>query len=71
MWLELHPSQAGPTAARLTGLQIAGDPRRVTDWLGLQPGFSVSTVEFTFVAPHGTPGLLSCTFDTPRGPVVI
>jgi Glyoxalase-like domain len=67
----LHPSQAGATHARLTGLQIAGDPRRVTDWLGLEPGFSVSTVEFSFVAPHGTPGLLSCTFATPRGPVTI
>ena len=68
---ELHPSQAGPTDARLTGLQIAGDPRRVLNWLGLEPGFTVSTVEFTFVAPHGTPGLLSCVFDTPRGPVSI
>jgi Glyoxalase-like domain len=68
---ELHPSQAGPTSARLTGLQIAGDPRRVTDWLGLEAGFTVSTVEFTFLAPHGTPGLLSCTFDTSRGPVTI
>jgi hypothetical protein len=68
---ELHPSQAGSTDARLTGLQIAGDPRRVTDWLGLEPGFSVSTVEFSFVAPHGTPGLLSCTFTTPRGPVTV
>jgi hypothetical protein len=67
----LHPSHAGATDARLTGLQIAGDPRRVTDWLGLEPGFSVSTVEFSFVAPHGTPGLLSCTFATPRGPVTV
>jgi len=68
---ELHPSQAGPTQARLTGLHIAGDPRRVTDWLGLQPGFSVSTVEFSFLAPHGTPGLLACTFDTAHGPVTV
>jgi hypothetical protein len=68
---ELHPSQVGPTHARLVGLQIAGNPRRVTDWLGLQPGFTVSTVEFTFLAPHGTPGLLACTFQTPRGPVTI
>jgi hypothetical protein len=68
---DLHPCHAGRTDARLTGLQIAGDPRRVTDWLGLEPGFSVSTVEFSFLAPHGTPGLLSCTFATPRGPVTI
>ncbi len=65
---QLHPSQAGPTTTRLTGLQIAGDPRRVLDWLGLNPDFTVSTVEFSFVAPHGTPGLLSCTFETGRGP---
>ncbi|HKG49302.1 MAG TPA: VOC family protein [Actinomycetales bacterium] len=68
---QLHPSQAGPTRARLTGLQIAGDPRRVTDWLGLQPGFGVSTVEFAFLAPHGTPGLLACSFDTAHGPVTV
>ena len=68
---QLHPSRAGRTDVRLSGLQIAGDPRRVTDWLGLEPGFTVSTVEFTFLAPHGTPGLLACTFETPRGPVVI
>jgi hypothetical protein len=67
----LHPSHAGPTDARLTGLEIAGSPRRVTDWLGLAPAFTVSTVEFTFVAPHGTPGLMACTFETPRGPITI
>ena len=62
---------SGPTKARLAGLQIAGDARRVTDWLGLPVGYRAQEVEFEFVAPHGTPGLLSCTFDTPSGPVVI
>ncbi|GAA4350813.1 VOC family protein [Angustibacter luteus] len=68
---ELHPSQAGPTLVQLSCLQIAGDPNRVTEWLGLPEDYKPSSVDFEFVAPHGTPGLLSCRFDTPNGPVTI
>jgi hypothetical protein len=68
---ELHPSASGPTNARLAGLQIAGDPQRVTEWLGLAPDYASSDVDFTFVAPHGTPGLLSCSFSTPKGTVTL
>lgn len=68
---ELHPSASGPTDARLAGLQIAGDPLRVTEWLGVAPDHTSSDVDFTFVAPHGTPGLLSCSFSTPQGTVTL
>ena len=30
-----------------------------------------SVIDFTFVAPHGTPGLLAVTFDTPSGKVTV
>jgi hypothetical protein len=68
---DLHPSTAAPSDVRLSCLQIAGDKRRVTDWLGLPEGYSSHEVEFEFLAPHGTPGLLACRFDTPQGPVTI
>ena len=66
-----NPSAAGPSSVTLVGLQIAGDRARVTDWLGLPADYTSTEVEFTFVAPHGTPGLLSCTFQTPGGLVVV
>ena len=68
---DLHPSTAGPTSVKLLGLSIAGEKARVTDWLGLPSAYAPSEVEFTVVAPRGTPGLLSCTFETPRGLVTI
>ncbi len=68
---DLHPSRAATSTVRLTGLQIAGDRSRVTDWLGLPDDYQSTEVEFAFIAPRGTPGLLSCTFDTPKGPVVV
>jgi len=68
---ELHPSVGGPDDVLLTGLQIAGDPQRVSHWLGMDPDDVADDVEFTYVAPHGTPGLLSVSFQTPDGIVWI
>jgi hypothetical protein len=72
-WLsdgDLHPS-AGGGPIGLTALEIAGDPHRVADWLGQPANDVLHTVEFRWVAPHGTPGLLAAEFSTPRGPVRI
>jgi hypothetical protein len=66
----LHPSVGAQTDVTIRSLEIAGDPDRVRDWLGLPPDHATS-VEFTFVSPHGNPGLLSVTFDTPDGPVIV
>ena len=41
------------------------------EWLGPEDTFDKGGIDFTFVAPHGTPGLLSVTFDTPNGKVTI
>ena len=68
---ELHPSVGGSKDVWLTGLQIAGSPDRVRNWLGLDPEYTPETVDFSFVAPHGTPGLLTVSFHTPSGEVEI
>jgi hypothetical protein len=68
---DLHPSRSGPSDVRLSVLQIAGDPQRVTDWLGLPQEYKPESVAFEFVAPHGTPGLMSCRFETPNGVVTV
>jgi hypothetical protein len=66
-----HPSDEATTKVTIVGLQIAGDPDRVTEWLGLPVGTHGTEIDFRFVAPHGTPGLLSVTFETPTGPVTV
>ena len=68
---EMHPSQARLTDVRLTGMDIAGSPERVTDWLGGPVEDVLRSVDVTWSAPHGTPGLMAVTFGTPDGPVTI
>ena len=67
-----HPSAEASTDVTISSLMIAGDPARVTYWLGgLPPEETSSVITFDFVAPHGTPGLMSVTFNTPGGPVTL
>ena len=67
----LHPSVGASTSVTIEGLQIAGDPERVKEWLGLPADETSSVIDFTFVAPRGTPGLLAVTFQTPEGLVTV
>ena len=69
--MTVHPSAGADTSVRIDHLQIAGDPKRVREWLGPDDTFDKGGIDFTFLAPHGTPGLLSVTFDTPDGKVTI
>lgn len=69
--VSVHPSVGATTSVTISGLEIAGDPQRVRDWLGLPADETSTFIDFTFVAPHGTPGLLTVTFDTPKGPVTV
>jgi hypothetical protein len=69
--MTVHPSAGADTSVSIDNLQIAGDPKRVREWLGPEDTFDKGGIDFTFVAPHGTPGLLSVTFDTPAGKVTI
>ena len=66
-----HPSSGGPTQVGLKSLEIAGDPDRVREWVGLDHDFVPEGIDFTFVSPKGTPGLMSVTFETPGGPVTL
>ncbi|HET7398262.1 MAG TPA: VOC family protein [Intrasporangium sp.] len=69
--MALHPAVGADTKVSINMLQIAGDPARVREWLGLPEDYTPVQVDFTFVSPHGTPGLMSVTFDTPDGKVTI
>ncbi len=66
-----HPSEDADTEVTIDSLTIAGDPDRVCEWLGLPADKTSTVIDFTWVAPHGTPGLMSVTFDTPEGKVTI
>lgn len=69
--IDVHPSSGSTAEVHIDNLQIAGDPARVREWLGPEDTFDKRDIHFTFVAPHGTPGLLSVTFETPDGKVTI
>ncbi|EAQ00839.1 hypothetical protein JNB_11709 [Janibacter sp. HTCC2649] len=66
-----HPSSGGVTQVALRSLEIAGDPERVRDWVGVDEDYVPADVEFNFIAPRGNPGILSVTFETPSGPVTV
>lgn len=73
----VHPSKDGAGDAALKGMTLAGAPERVREWLGLSgaPGVDRDewepNIDFQFVAPHGTPSVLSVTFTTAEGDVTI
>ncbi|MGH3424803.1 MAG: VOC family protein [Nocardioidaceae bacterium] len=66
-----HPSQSGDSEIRLTALEIAGDPRRLTDWLGDPALEALGDIEVQWVAPNGMPGVQAAHFSTPQGVVRI
>lgn len=66
-----HPSEGGVGSVRLKSLEIAGDPDRVRDWVGVAPDYTPTDVAFNFVSPRGTPGLMSVSFETGQGDVTI
>jgi hypothetical protein len=66
-----HPSEDATTSVTMESLTIAGDPDRVCEWLGLPADRTSTVIDFHWVAPHGTPGLMSVTFGTPDGEVTV
>ena len=64
---ELHPSAGGDSSHSLACLEIAGDPQRVSEWLGETVEAPLEDVKVDWVAPHGTPGILAAQFLTPNG----
>jgi hypothetical protein len=64
---ELHPSAGADGSYSLGCLEIAGDPGRVSEWLGETVEAPLEDVKVDWVAPHGTPGILAAQFLTPNG----
>ncbi|MCQ9163446.1 MULTISPECIES: VOC family protein [unclassified Arthrobacter] len=67
----LHPSLARPSTVRLASLTIAGSAERLTEWLGEPVEKPLEDVTVEWIAPRGTPGIMSVTFETAKGQVTI
>jgi hypothetical protein len=65
----IHPSAGASGDIALYTLEIAGDPARVTDWLGRPVEEPLQDVKVEWVAPNGAPGIVAVQFETPRGVV--
>jgi hypothetical protein len=68
---ELHPSYGADDGFALACLEIAGDPQRVSEWLGETVEAPLEDLKVEWVAPHGTPGILAVKVQTPGGLVRI
>jgi hypothetical protein len=69
-WLSpdaMHPSSGGDDDFSLACLEIAGDPQRVSEWLGETVEAPLEDVKVEWVARHGTPGIIAAQFQTPTG----
>lgn len=68
---EEHPSAGASGEVSLASLEIAGDPGRVSDWLGHSVDGPLEDVKVEWVAPNGTPGIIAAQFETATGIVRI
>ena len=68
---ELHPSYGADPAYSLAALEIAGDPQRVSEWLGESVEAPLEDVKVEWAAPNGTPGIIAAQVQTPNGLVRI
>lgn len=62
-----HPSRGSSGKISLAALEIAGDPARVSDWLGRPVEEPLEDVKVEWVAPNGTPGIVAAQLHTPSG----
>ncbi len=68
---EDHPGYGGSNDFSLACLEIAGDPHRVSEWLGHTVEAPLEDIKVEWVAPHGVPGIIAAQFMTPSGLVRI
>ena len=68
---EHHPSSGATGEISLEALEIAGDPVRVSEWLGESVEQPLEDLKVEWVAPNGTPGLVAAQLQTPTGLVRI
>ena len=52
-------------------IALRNDNGLVTEWLGTPVSHPLDDVEVEWIAPNGTPGIMSVTFETPQGSVRI
>ena len=64
---EMHPSTGASGDFSLACLEIAGDPLRVSEWLGEPVEAPLEDVKVEWVAPNGTPGINAVQIQTPSG----
>ena len=64
---EMHPSHAAESQLSLVALEIAGDPQRVSEWLGETVEAPLEDVKVEWAAPNGTPGIIAVQVQTPSG----
>lgn len=64
---EMHPSAGADESFCLACLEIAGDPQRVSEWLGETVEAPLEDVKVEWVAPNGTPGIQAAQIQTPHG----
>jgi hypothetical protein len=69
--LSNHPSAGATGNTSLEALEIAGDPARVSEWLGHSVEQPLEDVKVEWVAPNGTPGIVAAQFQTRNGVVRI
>jgi hypothetical protein len=66
-----HPSNGASGNLHLDALEIAGDPNRVSSWLGRPVEGPLEDVKVDWVGPDDVPGLVAAQFSTRNGPVRI
>lgn len=66
-----HPSVGVTFNVQLERLEIAGDPGRVSEWLGQPVEDPLEDVKVEWVGNHGVPGLVAAWFQTRLGAVRI
>jgi hypothetical protein len=72
-WLSdpaIHPSANGHQI-ELLKIVLAGDRRRINDWLGGRFESVLRDVDVDWTQPNGRPGLVAAVFSTPRGEVTL
>src|SRR3954464_11795832 len=68
---DMHPSTGASDDFSLACLEIAGDPQRVSEWLGESVEAPLEDVKVEWAAPNGTPGIIAAQVQTPNGLVRI
>jgi Glyoxalase-like domain len=66
----IHPSANG-RQIELLKIVLAGDRRRINDWLGGRFESVLRDVDVDWTQPNGRPGLVAAVFSTPRGEVTL